>query len=317
MTVGTIPGPTGVRRQIAARRARSGRRRRTSRLLVAIFILPSLLIYLLFMVLPFFGTVQLSLTSWDGFAATKDFIGFDNYVVLFGDEAFWNALVHNLIWAVVGTAAPILIGLPLAIVLWSGVRFRLAFQAMYFLPVILPSVVVGIIWGWIYNPLFGVLNTILEGIGLESFTKGWLGDPDTALWAVLGAAVWGAFGTLVVFFLAGLQGIDTNLIDAARVDGANAWQRTRHVILPGIAPMLTFVLTITLVGAFSVFDIVYVLTLGGPGTATEVLAGYAYKMAFGRNFAGYGSAVAMIIAILSLVLAVTFLRIRERERVRG
>jgi ABC-type sugar transport system permease subunit len=312
MAVGATPVPTGLRGLLAARAARTRPARRTSWLLLAAFLGPSLAIYLLFMVYPFFGTMQLSLTSWDGFADTKDFIGLDNYGVLLGDEAFWNALVHNLIWAVVGTAAPVLIGLPLAIVLWSGARFRLAFRAMYFLPVILPSVVAGIIWGWIYNPLFGVLNTILEGVGLESFTNGWLGDPDTALWAVLGAAVWGAFGTLVVFFLAGLQGIDLNLIDAARVDGANAWQRTRHVILPGIAPMFTFVLTITLVGAFSVFDIVYVLTLGGPGTATEVLAGYAYKMAFGRNFAGYGSAVAMIIAMLSLVLAIAFLKIRER-----
>jgi ABC-type sugar transport system permease subunit len=284
---------------------------------VAVFVLPSLLIYVLFMAYPFLGTIQLSLTSWDGFAAVKDFIGFDNYGVLIQDNAFWNALGHNLIWAVVGTIAPIVIGLPLAIVLWSGARFRLAFRAMYFLPVILPSVVAGIIWGWIYNPLFGVLNTILEGVGLGAFTNGWLGDPDTALWAVLGAAVWGAFGTLVIFFLAGLQAIDLNLIDAARVDGANAWQRARHVILPGIAPMFTFVFTITLVGAFSVFDIVYVLTSGGPGTATEVLAGYSYKMAFGRSYAGYGSAVSMIIALLSLVLAILFLRIRERGRTNG
>jgi raffinose/stachyose/melibiose transport system permease protein len=317
MTVGAAPAATGLRGVVAARRARQGRRRRTSPVLLAVFVLPSLLIYGLFMAYPFLGTIQLSLTSWDGYAATKDFIGLDNYRVLLGDQEFWDALVHNLLWAIVGTAAPIIIGLPLAVVLWSGARFRLAFRAIYFLPVILPSVVIGVIWGWIYNPLFGVLNAILDGIGFGDLSRGWLGDPDTALWAVLGAAIWGAFGTLVIFFLAGLQGIDLSLIDAARVDGANAWQRARHIILPGIAPMFTFVFTITLVGAFSVFDIVYVLTLGGPGTATEVLAGYAYKMAFGRNFAGYGAAISMIIAILSLVLAVAFLRLRERGRTNG
>jgi raffinose/stachyose/melibiose transport system permease protein len=317
MTLGSASTPVGLRGVFAARRARSGRRRRTSAALLAVFVLPSLIIYGLFMAYPLLGTIQLSLTSWDGYAATKDFIGLDNYAVLFRDDAFWNALIHNLLWAVVGTAAPIMIGLPLAIILWSGARFRLAFRAAYFLPVILPSVVAGIIWGWIYNPLFGVLNALLDGVGLQSISKGWLGDPDTALWAVLIAAIWGAFGTLVVFFLAGLQAIDLNLIDAARVDGANVWQRARHVLLPGIAPMFTFVFTITLVGAFSVFDIVYVLTLGGPGTATEVLAGYAYKMAFGRNFAGYGAAISMIIAILSLVLAIVFLRLRERGRANG
>jgi ABC-type sugar transport system permease subunit len=317
MAVTSAPAPTGLGRLALRRGRREGRRRRTNPLLVAAFVLPSLLIYGLFMVYPFLGTIHLSLTSWDGFAATKDFIGLDNYRVLFGDAEFWEALSHNLIWAVIGTAAPIIIGLPIAVMLWSGARFRLGFRAMYFLPVILPSVVQGIIWGWIYNPIFGVLNSILEAVGLGQFTTGWLGNPDTALYAVLAAAVWGTFGMIVVFFLAGLQGIDMNLVDAARVDGANAWQRTRHVLLPGIAPIFTFVLTITLVGAFSVFDVIYVLTRGGPGTATEVLAGYSYEMAFSRNYAGYGSAISMVIAVLSLVLAIAFLRIRERNRLNG
>jgi ABC-type sugar transport system permease subunit len=180
--------------------------------------------------------------------------------------------------------------------------------------VILPTVVIGLVWGWIYNPLFGVLNSLLEAVGLGDLAKGWLGDPDTALIAVLIAAIWSTFGFVVVMFLAGLQGIDMNLVDAAKVDGANAAQRAWHILLPGIAPIFTFVLTITLVGAFSVFDIVYVMTRGGPGTATEVMAGYAYKMAFGRNFAGYGAAISMVIAAISLVLAVVLLRYRERGR---
>src|SRR2546423_649179 len=317
MAVTSAPAPTGLGRLALRRASSASRRRRTNPLLVAAFVLPSLLIYGLFMVYPFLGTIHLSLTSWDGFAATKDFIGLDNYRVLFQDGEFWEALSHNLIWAVIGTAAPIIIGLPIAVMLWSGARFRLWFRAMYFLPVILPSVVQGIIWGWIYNPIFGVLNSILEAVGLGQFATGWLGNPDTALYAVLAAAVWGTFGMVVVFFLAGLQGIDMNLVDAARVDGANAWQRTRHVLLPGIAPIFTFVLTITLVGAFSVFDVIYVLTRGGPGTATEVLAGYSYEMAFTRSYAGYGAAISMVIAVLSLVLAIAVLRIRERNRLNG
>jgi ABC-type sugar transport system permease subunit len=317
MAVTAASTPTGLGRFVARRRSRPGRRRRTSSPLVALFVLPSVVIYGLFMVYPFLGTIYLSLTSWDGFAATKDFVGLDNYRVLFQDAEFWEALSHNLIWAVIGTAAPIIIGLPIAVMLWSGARFRLAFRAMYFLPVILPSVVQGIIWGWIYNPIFGVLNTFLEAVGLGQLATGWLGNPDTALYAVLAAAIWATFGMIVVFFLAGLQGIDMNLVDAARVDGANAWQRTRHVLLPGIAPIFTFVLTITLVGAFSVFDVIYVLTRGGPGTATEVLAGYSYEMAFNRSYAGYGSAISMVIAVLSLVLAIVFLKLRERNRLNG
>jgi ABC-type sugar transport system permease subunit len=307
------PAAAGARARARLRR-QPARRRRTPWLLVALFVLPSLGIYGAFMIWPFLGTLQLSLQAWDGYAPEKTFVGLANYMALANDGNFWNAVSHILIWAVVGTIAPIAIGLPLAIMLWSGTRFRLAFRAIYFVPVILPVVVIGLIWGWIYNPLFGVLNSILEGVGLGDWTRGWLGDPGTALFAVLFAAIWATFGFCVVMFLAGLQGIDMNLVDAAKVDGANAWQRTRHVLLPGIAPVFTFVLTITLVGAFAVFDIVYVMTRGGPGTATETMAGYAYKMAFGRNYAGYGAAISSVIAIVSLVLAVLLLRFRERGR---
>jgi raffinose/stachyose/melibiose transport system permease protein len=310
-----IAGPNvGMFERLGVRRRRRTRRRHTSWAMVALFVLPSLAIYLLFMVYPFIGTMQLSLSAWDGFAPQKTFVGLANFVALMNDADFWSALRNNMIWAVIGTAAPIAIGFPIAVLLWSGSRGRLAFRAIYFLPVILPTVVIGLIWGWIYNPLFGVLNSFLEAIGLGELAKGWLGDPDTALVAVLIAAVWSYFGFVVVMFLAGLQGIDMNLIDAAKVDGANAGRRAWHILLPGIAPVFTFVLTITLVGAFSVFDIVYVMTRGGPGTATEVMAGYAYKMAFGRNFAGYGAAISMVIAIISLVLAVVLLRFRERGR---
>jgi multiple sugar transport system permease protein/raffinose/stachyose/melibiose transport system permease protein len=311
--IATPAGPLGLARRRGFRRE-AGRRRRTSWGLVAVFVLPSLLIYLAFMVWPFFGNIELSFQAWDGFGAERTFVGLDNYVALFNDGDFWAALSNNLVWAVIGTAAPIAIGLPLAIMLWSGSRFRLAFRAIYFLPVILPIVVIGLIWGWIYNPLFGVLNTVLDAVGLGELTRGWLGDPSTALYAVLFAAIWATFGLCVVLFLAGLQGIDMNLIDAAKVDGANSWQRTRHVLLPGIAPVMTFVITITLVGAFSVFDIVYVMTRGGPGTATETMAGYAYKVAFSRNFAGYGAAISTVIGLISLVLAVAILRYRESRR---
>ena len=303
----------GVARRRFFRRD-TGRRRQTPLPLVALFVLPAVLIYLVFMVWPLIGTIELSLNAWDGFRADKTFVGLANYQALLNDANFWQALTNNLIWAVVGTAAPIAIGLPLAIMLWSGARGRLAFRAIYFVPVILPFVVIGIVWGWIYNPLFGPLNVFLEAIGLEEVARGWLGDPDTALYAVLFAAIWATFGFCVVMFLAGLQGIDMNLVDAAKVDGANAWQRARHVLLPGIAPVFTFVLTITLVGAFAVFDPVYVMTRGGPGTATETMAGYAYKAAFGRNLAGYGAAICTVIAVISLALAVLLLRYRERGR---
>jgi ABC-type sugar transport system permease subunit len=282
--------------------------------MAAVFILPALLIYLFFMVVPFIGTLQLSLTNWDGFQEVPEFIGLANYQYLLTDERMSNALLHNLAWVIIGTAAPILIALPLAIILWTGVKGRLFFRTVYFLPNILPLVVVGIVWGWIYNPLFGSLNTSLRAIGLGDIARGWLGTPDTALPAVLATAVWGYFGFCVVVLLAGLQNVDVELVDAARVDGANAFQRARHIVIPQLAPVLTTLTAITLIGGIQVFDIVFVMTQGGPGTATEVLATYTYKEAFTRNHVGYGSAVSMVITVLSLVLAVAFVRFRERTR---
>ena len=289
------------------RRALSGRygirrARRGGYVMAFLFLLPAALIYGLFMIAPFLNSVYLSLTDWDGYAVVPNFVGLANYAELLADPGVHRAFSNNLIWAVIGTAAPILIGLPLAIALWSGVRYRTLFRTIYFLPFILPLVVVGIIWAWIYHPIYGV-----------PFLRGILGSRDTALLGVLVTAIWGYFGFVVVVLLAGLQNVNMDLVDASKVDGANAFQRARHVILPQIAPVMTTITTITLVGAFSVFDIVLVMTSGGPGGATDVLVLHAYEEAFRYNRMGYSSAIAIVIAALSLILAVLFVRFRERS----
>ena len=291
-----------VGRRALSARYRLGRARRGHTLMALAFLAPALIVYGVFMVYPFLGSLYLSLTEWNGFDAIPRFIGLDNYVRLWTDERAWHAFGNNLIWAVIGTAAPILIGLPLAIAMWSGVRYRLLFRTIYFLPFILPLVVVGIIWLWIYHPIYGV-----------PFVRGILGDRESALYGVLITAVWGYFGFVVVVLLAGLQNVNLDLVDASKVDGANAWQRARHVIIPQIAPVMTTVTTITLVGAFSVFDVVYVMTSGGPGDATEVLALYMFDRAFRFNEMGYASSIATVITMLSLVLAIVFVRFRERS----
>jgi ABC-type sugar transport system permease subunit len=159
----------------------------------------------------------------------------------------------------------------------------------------------------------GVLNSGLESVGLESLTKAWLGDPDTALLAVMAVAIWATIGFVVVVLLAGLQNLDMSQIDAAKIDGANWRQRAWYVILPGIAPVLTMVTAVTLIGAFSVFDIVFIMTQGGPGIASELLGTYTYNQAFEQNRAGYGAALSMIMTVLSLVSAILFIRLRERR----
>ena len=279
-----------------------------------LFIAPGLLVYLVFMIYPFLNTVYLSFTNWDGITANKDWVGLSNYARIFGEEAALKAFVNNIIWVILGTIAPVVLGLFEALLVWSGARGSIVFRTLYFLPFVLPLVVVAIVWQWIYHPLYGIVNTVLDGVGLEGLSRGWLADPHTALYAVLIAAVWGQTGFCFLILHASLQNVDMSTVEAAMIDGANWFQRARNVIIPQIAPQLTMVTAVTLIGGFAVFDIVYVMTGGGPGNASQVLATYTVKTAFEQNLAGYGSALAMLMTVLSLVSAVVFVRLRERQR---
>ena len=280
----------------------------------ALFVVPGLLIYTVFMLFPFFATIYLSFTNWNGVSPERDFVGLANYARMFGDGTAIKAFLNNVVWVVLGTIAPVVLGLLEALLVWTGSqRGSLFFRTLFFLPFVLPLVVVGIVWQWIYHPLFGVLNSVLDAVGLDSVSRGWLADPHTALYAVLIAAIWGATGFCFLILHAALQNVDISTVEASMIDGANWFQRARNVIIPQIAPQLTMVTAVTLIGGFAVFDIVFVMTGGGPGNASEVLATYTYKTAFQQNQAGYGSALAMLITILSLVSAVVFVRLRERS----
>jgi ABC-type sugar transport system permease subunit len=276
------------------------------------FVLPAFLIYSFFVVYPFINSIYYSLTSWDGAQPVKEYVGLANYARLLTDSLMWQSLQHNLVWVILGTISPIAIGLLLGILLWSGVRGLVVFRTIYFLPVILSEVVIAIIWNWIYHPLFGAINIVLKSVGLGQFAKGWLGDPDTALVALIIAAIWAYFGFAFVIIMAGLQNVNLELVEAAIVDGANAWQRAIHVIVPELRHVLTMITALTLIGGFNVFGIVFVMTQGGPGTATQVIATYTYRKAFLENQVGYGAALSMIMTIITLVVSYIFIRLRER-----
>jgi ABC-type sugar transport system permease subunit len=168
------------------------------------------------------------------------------------------------------------------------------------------------VWGWIYNPLFGILNKGLKQVGLGFLATGWLGNPSTALYAVLVTAVWGYVGFCVVVLYSALQKVDGDLIDAATLDGAGAFKRFWYVVLPQIGPVLTMVIVYTVIGGFNVFDIIYIMTRGGPAGASEVLATYTYKKSFQESDVGYGTALAMVMTLIALLAAIVALRLRRR-----
>ena len=261
---------------------------------------------------PFITSIYYSLTKWDGAQPIKEYVGLANYRNLLSDSLLWQSLYHNLIWVIMGTISPIVIGLLLGVLLWGGARGMVAFRTIYFLPVVLSEVVIAIIWNWIYHPLFGAVNELLRFIGLGYLARGWLGDPNWALPALIIAAIWSYYGFCFVVIMAGLQNVSIELVEAATIDGANAWQRFIYVIIPELRHVLTMITAFTLIGGFNVFGIVFVMTQGGPGTATQVIATYTYRKAFQESDVGYGAALSMVMTILSLIASYIFIRLRER-----
>ncbi|MGI9254164.1 MAG: carbohydrate ABC transporter permease [Thermomicrobiales bacterium] len=277
-----------------------------------LFLLPSLALYLTFVVNPFIQSISFSLTDWNGASKMKEFVGLANYGELVRDPLFWGALRHNIVWVIIGTLVPLIIGMGLAHMLWTRPRGFTLFRTVYFLPHVLLSTVIGIIWAWIYNPIFGILNKGLDAVGLQSVSRGWLGDPDTALLAVLAAAIWGTVGFVFVILLAGLQNVSRDLLEAATLDGASGWQKFRDVTIPEMANVLNVVTALLLIGGFAVFDLVYVMTGGGPNNASQTLSTYTYEQAFAQNRVGYGAALSLVMTGISLVAALVFMRLRER-----
>jgi ABC-type sugar transport system permease subunit len=273
-----------------------------------------LVFYAVFFIVPFFQSLVISFTDWDGVSRVREFVGLENYARMLADPLVRVALKHNLIWIVVGTAAPILISLFLSMLLWPSTRGSNLFQGAYFMPQILSTVVVAAIWAKVYHPLIGLLNQGLVLVGLGEHAIGWLGSMQWALPAVLIAAIWSYFGFTLVVILAGLQSVDVDLLDAASIDGANGLQRFWSVILPQLGPVLTMITAYTLIGGFNVFDIVWVMTAGGPANATDVLSTVLYKRAFVEDKVAYGTSLALMLTALSLIASGLFIYFREREK---
>jgi raffinose/stachyose/melibiose transport system permease protein len=250
--------------------------------------------------------------DFDGLDTTPPFVGLANFTELAQDPQVWAAAWNNLIWIVLGTIGPLVLGTTLALLLWGVRRGSTFYRIVFFLPYVLPQVAVGVVWGWIYAPTRGWLNRGLEAVGLDGLTRGWLGDPNTALYAVLATAIWATTGFVFVIILSALRNVATELVDAALLDGANYLQRLRYVVLPQIRPVLLMVTALTLIGGFAVFDIVFVMTGGGPANATEVLGTYAYSNAFQLSRISYGTTLALVVTALAVPVAVWLNRLQRR-----
>lgn len=278
-----------------------------------LFILPALLLYAAFVVVPILQVVGYSFYSWDNGIA-QDFVGLANYAQLGSDHVFWAALGHNAIWVVLTLAFPLLVGLLLASILAErGPGTIRILSAIYFIPRTIPLVVAGIIWGWIYNPLFGLLNYGLDLVGLGNLASAWLAEEGTALVSLNVVGAWTFFGFCVVIYLGAIQSIDPSLYEAAEIDGAGWWRRFRDVTVPLLKNTSVFLGLYAAIEAMRFFDLIWVSTQGGPGYATEVLTTHVYKTFFLVGDFGYAAVLSVVLLVIVLGLsAVSFRLLRVR-----
>ena len=301
-----------VDRQGQDRRAARGRRRRVS-LTAYLFVLPAVAMYAVFVLIPLVRTIHFSLTDWNGIDQSLDFIGLQNYVDLASSATFWNALWHNIYWIVFGSIGAIGLGLFLAVLVSRRPKGFHVYRTVFFMPQVLGPVIVGIIWLMIYAPRRGFFYQVGDAFGLDFLLRSPIANSQTSLTGVLVASIWASIGFFFVIFLAGLQNVDQDLLDAARVDGANGPQRFRFVIVPQLAPVITTVIALGMINSLRLFDIVWAMTQGGPGNSSEVLGTLAYEEAFKLQNQGYGSAIVVVTSALAVALSVAFIRFRERR----
>lgn len=266
------------------------------------FLLPGILLYLFIVLVPLAVAVYFSFFKWSG-GLNKDFIGLHNYVQLLQDRKFWFSFRNNLIITLLSIVGQLGIAFALAVVLQSRwIRFREFHRTVLFLPVVLPAVVVGFIWNLIYSQHYGILNGLLDSLHLEGWIRPWLDNPKIVIYSVTVPIIWQWIGLYLIIFLAALQNIPEEIYEAAEIDGATGLRKVFSITLPLMYNTLKVAVMLCISGNMKIFDSIYVMTGGGPGISSTVMAQYAYTTSFGQFSFGYGSAISIGMIIISLGL---------------
>lgn len=276
------------------------------------FIAPSASVFVLFMFLPVVLTFVLSLQRSSGLGPSE-FIGFDNYGELWGDRVFRRAFVNTLVFTLATVPASLGLGLWAAVGLNKKLVGTALFRSVFYLPVVISGVAVGIIMVWNFNETVGVTNQILERVGLP--TVSWQSSGPMAMLSLVLAEVWTRLGFAMVVYLAALQGVPESLYEAARIDGATKRQRFWHITWPLLRPTTAFLVVIGVINAFRVFDLVFVMTGGGPGFATEMLVTYIYEIGFGQRQQGLAAAMGMVLFVVVMAFTVVYWKVTQEEEV--
>lgn len=271
--------------------------------LILTFLAPALLLYGIFFLYPMANAVQLSF--YKGGATTREyqFVGMQNFRALFNDSVFWIALKHNLQLVLAGGIGTLVLAMALALSLTRCNRGREFFRVVYLFPNVMAVVAVAILWSFVYNPSFGILNSLLDLAGLSDLGRAWLNEPGTAMGSIIAIHVWSSVGFYIVLFYAGLLRLPQELLEAAKIDGANWWQEFFHVTLPLLTEIIKIAVVYIVINALGVFGLVFLINEGAPNRYNDVLLTYLYEQAFTYNNYGYACAIGVSMLVLVLLFA--------------
>lgn len=278
------------------------------------FSFPALAVFLLFFITPTLIGFYYSFTDWNINADQIRFNGLDNYIELFKEPRLKTALKNTIIFAAIVTLMQNVLGLGLALILNEALKLRNLLRMIFFMPYVIAPIVIGYIFRAIYHPEHGIMNTMLDKVGLQFMVHDWLNDPKYALFSIIVTDLWRVAGFSMVVYLAGLQFIPKDLIESASMDGAQYWQRFRSIVFPLLAPALTVNVLLSMIGSMKVFEMVMVLTEGGPGYTTEVFYTYIRGM-FSTGLFGYATAVNVVLFILVTIIGVPVLMAMKKREV--
>lgn len=277
------------------------------------FLIPAMVIYLSVIVIPVLYSLIISLFKWNG-VAEMEFVGLGNYITLFtADATFLIALKNNLIWIVLTVCVTMTVALGFAVLLNKQFKGRTVFRALFYFPCVIAPIAVAIIWRWIYNPNIGFINQFCKALGIN-FKQTWISDPKVSLYAIFVASVWQGIGQPMILFLAGLQSVPVEVLEAATIDGAGPVKKFFLVTIPLMKQTFVMVLATLITAAMKVYDIVQGLTGGGPNNSTQVLGTYMYSQTFQYNNVGMGTAVACVMVLMMMVVIVPYVSFTAKEK---
>jgi raffinose/stachyose/melibiose transport system permease protein len=306
---------TNVQNQVNAKSREAFKKKNRKNWLVILgFMAPALLFYGVYVVYAIGMTFYYSLFDWNGIDSNMVFIGLQNYFEVIRDGVFWQASGNNALLIAASLLTQFPLGLIMALLLFSPIKGMRLFRTVYFMPFLMSTVAIGILFIYIFDANYGLVNQFLGAVGLESLQRGWLGNEDTAIWAVIITICWQFAPFYMILFRAAIVGISEDLYEAADIDGASAWRKFSGITLPLLRPIIITSAILSVIGALKYFDLIYVMTGGGPNNSTELMATYMYDQTFTNFSMGYGSTISSMMFIIAFIVTLGIITVDNKRK---